>query len=232
MRAVGSCLAQTHQDVEVLVYDDGSADETPELLAACDDPRLRVWRSEENRGVGCAFRFMQDNARGDYACWLGSDDVSSPYRVEFQLFVQQQFGPAFVRSALMHVEDIPDDRRPLPYARKTYDPAANFWNARRAVRVDPRIRAGEDGVWQLEMWLRYGPALFLPIVLYYKELRRVDHTSVEGADCRAAEKYAESLAVARAKRAELRAEIDATGAVTSIHSVPDWVVDHLMGKVL
>ena len=44
MAAIGSVLAQTERDLEVVVVDDGSADETADVVERLDDPRLRLVR--------------------------------------------------------------------------------------------------------------------------------------------------------------------------------------------
>ena len=54
--AVASCLRQTFDDLEVLVVlDGGSNPNVAQVLAAFDDPRLRIVRHERNRGIAEAY---------------------------------------------------------------------------------------------------------------------------------------------------------------------------------
>src|SRR5437879_2375502 len=82
--ALESVLAQTLGDFELLVVDDGSQDETPEILAEVRDERLLVLRQERlglvaalNRGIGAA--------HAPYLARMDADDVSLPERLERQL---------------------------------------------------------------------------------------------------------------------------------------------------
>ncbi|MBW2270032.1 MAG: glycosyltransferase family 2 protein [Deltaproteobacteria bacterium] len=74
--AVESALAQDHPDLEVVVSDDASDDETQELLVRhAGDPRLRVRRNEHNLGrVANYRRLLNDLATGDWALALDGDD--------------------------------------------------------------------------------------------------------------------------------------------------------------
>ncbi len=53
-------------DLEVLVADDGSSDETWEVLQRLTSSRLRLFRHEKNRGKGAALRTLIPEARGDF----------------------------------------------------------------------------------------------------------------------------------------------------------------------
>lgn len=78
-----SLLAQTYADIEVLVVDDGSIDETAsraEALAA-KDSRIRVFRNE-NRGVSCSRNYAIDRGAGEYLLFVDADDVVAPDYVE------------------------------------------------------------------------------------------------------------------------------------------------------
>ncbi len=76
--AVESALAQTHENLEILVLDNGSTDNTPELMRAHDDPRLTYDRIEENIGfAGNVTRGIRA-ATGDYFMVLGADDILEP----------------------------------------------------------------------------------------------------------------------------------------------------------
>jgi mannosyltransferase OCH1-like enzyme/GT2 family glycosyltransferase len=75
--ALESALGQDYPNFEIVVVDDGSTDTTPELLAAIDDPRLRVIRKQASN-VPDSRNHVMNEARGDYVCWLDSDDVLLP----------------------------------------------------------------------------------------------------------------------------------------------------------
>jgi len=76
--AVNSVLAQTFQDFEILIVDDGSTDEdTVRLLADYDRPKTRVWRTP-NRGQAAARNLLIGHATGDYLCALDADDRLHP----------------------------------------------------------------------------------------------------------------------------------------------------------
>ncbi|HKG02350.1 MAG TPA: glycosyltransferase [Conexibacter sp.] len=80
--AVQSVLAQTRQDVEVLIVDDGSDDPvTQHLLASYRRPRTRILRTA-NRGVSAARNTGLEEARGRYVSFLDADDLFEPRFLE------------------------------------------------------------------------------------------------------------------------------------------------------
>ena len=85
LRAVASALGQTHGALEVIVVDDGSWDDTPAVLAAVVDPRLRVLRREQPGGVSAARNAGIAAARGAYVALLDSDDEWLPEKTARQL---------------------------------------------------------------------------------------------------------------------------------------------------
>jgi glycosyltransferase involved in cell wall biosynthesis len=83
--AVESVLGQTLRDLELIVVDDASTDETPALLDEIDDDRLRVVGNDEQVGLAASLNRGLDLARGRYAARLDADDVARPERLERQV---------------------------------------------------------------------------------------------------------------------------------------------------
>jgi glycosyltransferase involved in cell wall biosynthesis/GT2 family glycosyltransferase len=77
--ALDSILRQRVSDLELVVVDDGSTDETPEVLESVDDRRLRVVRSERQRGLAGALNLGLDEVRGRRVARMDADDVAFPH---------------------------------------------------------------------------------------------------------------------------------------------------------
>ncbi|EMA66962.1 glycosyl transferase family protein [Halorubrum aidingense JCM 13560] len=95
-RAVDSALAQTVDDIEVLVVDDGSTDGTQALIEDGEDPRVRYLAHDTNRGVSAARNTGVEAARGDYVAFLDSDDEWLPRKLDRQLSVLDDRGEGWV----------------------------------------------------------------------------------------------------------------------------------------
>jgi len=84
--AVDSVLSQGVDDLEVLVIDDGSTDDTQARLAAIHDPRLRI-APLAKVGVGAARNHGIDLATGKYIAFLDADDRWCPSKLQRQIAV-------------------------------------------------------------------------------------------------------------------------------------------------
>ncbi|MEU6350095.1 glycosyltransferase family A protein [Streptomyces sp. NPDC047072] len=85
--AVRSVLTQTHSDLELLVTDDQSSDESMDLLMefARQDERVLPEPAPEQGGAGRARNLAIQRARGDYIAFLDSDDLWLPEKTERQI---------------------------------------------------------------------------------------------------------------------------------------------------
>jgi glycosyltransferase involved in cell wall biosynthesis len=83
VESIESGLAQTYVDFELLVVDDGSTNPcVAEILARYEDePRVRVVRHPENRGIAAAYDTIVREGRGELIAMIGDDDVCLPDRL-------------------------------------------------------------------------------------------------------------------------------------------------------
>lgn len=113
-RAVESVLAQTHEDLELVVVDDGSKDRTFELLLehARKDPRVRPMRNAQNLGIVRTRNraFAEADPKSDYFAIMDADDVCLPERLAQQLdFLQAQPDHALVGGNLILIDEADRD---------------------------------------------------------------------------------------------------------------------------
>jgi glycosyltransferase involved in cell wall biosynthesis len=94
--ALRAALSQEGVNVEVIVVDDASTDETPLALERVDDLRLRVLRHDVRRGQFRARNAGIAHARGEWIAFLDDDDVWSPAKLRSQLDVARAAGASFV----------------------------------------------------------------------------------------------------------------------------------------
>lgn len=91
---VESCLSQNDSllEYEVIVIDDGSSDETPQILNYLNSPRLRKYRIK-NSGIEAASNFGFRNASGNYVVRVDADDSLLPnYLHHMQAHITNEFG--------------------------------------------------------------------------------------------------------------------------------------------
>jgi glycosyltransferase involved in cell wall biosynthesis len=107
---VDSVLAQSFADFELLVIDDGSQDETGDVVAERDDPRVNCVRTE-NGGVSAARNRGLELARGSYVAFLDADDAWEPTKLERQhgtMSERPEVGLCFAST-----QHVGDDLRPI-----------------------------------------------------------------------------------------------------------------------
>jgi glycosyltransferase involved in cell wall biosynthesis len=85
--AIETALAQTHTDLEVIVVNDGSTDDTAAVLDTYrdHDGRVRAVSRPVNRGIADGRNHAIDRATGEYVCVLDDDDRWHPEKVARQL---------------------------------------------------------------------------------------------------------------------------------------------------
>ncbi len=74
---IQSVLNQSHSNIEVIIVNDGSTDDTITVLATVNDPRMNVF-NRENYGVSASRNFGLEKASGDYVIFFDADDLMTP----------------------------------------------------------------------------------------------------------------------------------------------------------
>ena len=83
--AVGSVLAQTYRDFELIAVEDCSRDNSLAIIESFSDPRFRVIRHEKNQGAAISRNDAMAAARGEFIAVMDSDDICDPMRLERQV---------------------------------------------------------------------------------------------------------------------------------------------------
>lgn len=103
--AIRSILEQTFEDLELLVMNDGSTDDTGVLVDAFTDPRIRVFHLPQNIGRSEARNAGLAKARAPYIAMIDADDLAYPERIERQFIFMEQHPHIGLCGAWAHVED-------------------------------------------------------------------------------------------------------------------------------
>ena len=81
--AIDSALAQTYENLEIIVVNDGSTDNTDAIVQSYGD-KVRYIK-KKNGGVSSALNLAIRNMKGDYFSWLSHDDTYEPNKVEREI---------------------------------------------------------------------------------------------------------------------------------------------------
>jgi glycosyltransferase involved in cell wall biosynthesis len=167
---LSSVLRQRDVDLEVIVVDEASTDETAAILAGIGDSRVRTFRHEIPRGVSTARNHGTAEARGDWVAFTDDDDLWAPDKLARQLQAAQASGRDWAYTGSVNIADdfriihgqppLPPERvvATLPRYNTIPGGGSNVVVRRqtllRAGPFDLRLRNTED--W--EMWIRLAKA--------------------------------------------------------------------------
>jgi glycosyltransferase involved in cell wall biosynthesis len=106
-RAIASALAQTSPDIEIIVSDNGSTDETPQVIERYAGRGLRTYRHSSTMSAARHGEFLRNQARGEFFLGLSDDDFLEPeFAAEVLAMFDRHPGLSFVYTGCaVHYED-------------------------------------------------------------------------------------------------------------------------------
>jgi len=144
-----SVLRQQSVNLEVIVVDEGSTDDTTSTLAAVIDTRLRIIRHDIPQGLSAARNHGAREAHGQWFAFVDDDDLWAPDKLVCQIEAAEQAGRDWVYTGSVNIEGwrIVHSRPPLPPDE--------------TVATLPRYNAipggGSNVMWRRSMWMSVGP---------------------------------------------------------------------------
>ena len=179
--AIASVQSQSHADFELIVVDDGSTDDTKEVIASRRDPRIRLLVHDQNRGAAAARNTGLEAATGHYIAFLDSDDSWHPDKLKRQLAALAQLGSRTLASCtgfVLHRQPSGASLDRIPAGEPDWfsalldgcfvSPGTTLMLQRSAVErigfFDPELRRFEDWDWLLRYLEHYDLAMMRDIL--------------------------------------------------------------------
>jgi glycosyltransferase involved in cell wall biosynthesis len=112
-----SVLSQRDVDLEVIVVDEASTDDTQAVLAGLGDSRVRVLRHDSPKGVSTARNHGIEAARAEWVAFLDDDDLWAPRKLALQLEAARDTGASWVYAGHVNINvanEVTGGAPPLP----------------------------------------------------------------------------------------------------------------------
>ncbi len=160
--AIDSLLSQSHHQIEIIVVNDGSTDETESILASFTDPRIKVY-SIANIGQAAALNLAFSYASGDYVKFMDADDLISADFIALQLAQVMDYTDAiataewgrFYNDDLSTFKKSPESvwrhLKPIDWLIESLENGANMMQC--ALFLIPRNVLMRSGLWKAELTL-------------------------------------------------------------------------------
>ena len=103
LKCINSVINQTYKNLEIILIDDKSTDNSVELIKKIGDKRIKLITLKKNSGAAIARNKGIEKSSGDYICFLDSDDYWKPKKIEKQLkFIKDK---AFIYSEYLYLRN-------------------------------------------------------------------------------------------------------------------------------
>lgn len=129
-RAIDSILSQTYANFEFIIINDGSTDETANILESYKkkDKRIKIITNTQNNGLVYSLNKGLNKARGKYIARMDDDDLSIPTRFEVQFNFMENHPDITVCGTTRFNVNIPEDKEEIQQKISKYVQASSFPN--------------------------------------------------------------------------------------------------------
>lgn len=117
-RAIESALNQTYENIEIIIIDDGSMDNTDAIIGEIMDDRIRYYKNGSNVGPSEARNIGVQYARGEWIAFLDSDDEWFPDKLERQIEKYKEDDYGLVYCPYMYSKDSREFQTPSKNLKK------------------------------------------------------------------------------------------------------------------
>ena len=182
--AINSVLTQTHEDIEYLLYDDGSEDDTWRVIKSFDDPRIKSFKLVKQPNVGCVINRSWRNMTGEAWVWCPADDFLHPNCIEEKVKLSQHNPSSVIYSDWKIVTEDGKFVRNVLLQPKTSDQfSKDIWHKcdlgftgiyipLQVIKTTPLfptdMDCGEDYFWTLKAIQTGVPFIHLPLITHGK----------------------------------------------------------------
>jgi glycosyltransferase involved in cell wall biosynthesis len=191
-QSVDSCLNQTYKNIELVIVDDCSTDNTPEIIKSYNDDRIKFFKHVKNRGLPYALNTGFSKATGEYLTWTSDDNQYLPTAIEEMVsflerntdvnLVYTDYWARFLEKDEQELRRMPDNLD----LRKTNHVGPCFVYTRRVYEevgaYDPKYLLVEDYDYWIRICKKFKAAHYpRPLYVYgehSKSLKRTKHIEI------------------------------------------------------
>ena len=186
-RSIRSIQFQTHKNLDILVYDDGSTDNTNKIIEKMmeNDNRIYYFRAKNNEGVSHARNELMAMCKTKYAVLQDSDDISNIYRIQLLYTKIIELGIPVVNSCFTSLpsHEFLEWRLQPNYVSEKWKwanrggGATVMFQLDKAFEFDEKLVKGEDTNWRDRMNDYYGREFLIKKILYFVNFSSNDRLS-------------------------------------------------------